>query len=108
MNLAMTIDLRGYDFVTMREFMLIVMELVPAIKEDYPQVQICGVVISERHLKMLRLERYEQGEPLHVVKKIAPEKVCGIPVIIAAENGQVHCPGCGGVHEQGETWYGER
>ncbi|HVB24103.1 MAG TPA: hypothetical protein VNG51_19350 [Ktedonobacteraceae bacterium] len=88
--------------------MAVVNDLVPSIKADYPMVHICAVVISEHHLKMLRLERYMQGDPLEEVKQSGPQHVCGIPVIIALENGQARCPGCGGLHELDVVWYHKR
>jgi hypothetical protein len=104
MKPGITLDLRHEPFDTMHEFAGIVRDLLPQFEEDFPDEHLCGVVISDHHLKMLRLERYLKGVPLKQVKKSGPSNVCGLPVIIALPDGRVRCPECGGVHDVDVEW----
>ena len=79
---VVTLDLREHDFDTMQAFADIAKDLIDGIKADYPEVQIDTLVISEHHLKMLRLEQFMKGMPLEEVKNSGPEVVCGVRVAV--------------------------
>jgi hypothetical protein len=101
---AITVDLRGYDFETHEELTEIVRELLPAIREDYPMVAICGLVISEKQLKYLRLDRHMHGVPAKQVKQQLITSVDGWPVTVVSDNLPVECLH-DHLHDDDQSWY---
>ena len=107
MTPAITVDLRQFDFDSHADLKAIVHTLIPAIREDYPMVAIHGLVISDRQLKLLRLERYMKGVPLERVKEQTVTAVDGWEVMVAPDGATVRCKHCGELHGQNQPWYDE-
>jgi|SRR5947209_7667419 len=91
MKPAITVDLRGYDFETHAELTDVVRELIPAIREDYPMVRICGLVISEHQLKLLRLDRHMHGVPAAKVKEQVITHIDGWPIMVLSDTASLVC-----------------
>ena len=98
-----TLDLRDYQIETVVELENIVKGSAEAIQQE--GLAVSAVVISDHQQKLLRLERYMQGEPLGIVKTQWITRVNGFEVVVAPAGMHVLCPACGGIHDDNQPWY---
>ena len=107
MKAAITVDLRQYDIETLAEFKRLVHEVIPSIREDYPMVAICGLVISDRQMKRLRLERFiKLGLTNDEAKRQVISRIDGWRVLVVPEGEQPRDEAH--LHDSDQPWYGGR